>query len=444
MDYNLLSEQLVKNCLKKGADAAEVFLQSQRDLNIEVRNQEIESIQESATHGVGFRVFVKGSLGFAHCNNFEEKALENTLKSAIEFAKNTTPDENNILPENAEVVAVAGLYDPQIRQISMDQKIALIKSAENLALKDPRITKSAGSSYGETEIEVFLANSNGQVKSYQTSQCYYVASVVAEKGEQKSSGYDYATRRFFSDLPGAEAIAAKAAKKAYEMLDPRIVKTQRVPVIFDPEVAFSLLGGILGAINGENVIQGASFLGDKLNQKIAAETITLIDDGVRAKGLGSQPFDDEGVPTQKRVIVENGVLKGFLYNTVVAKRAGTQSTGNATRGGFNALPTIGAHNFYIAAGTLSPEEIIYRTKNGLLVTGVTGYGINRVNGHFSGGASGFWIENGKIAFPVKGLTIAGTAQEMFNAIDMLGTDLDLNRTLTMPTLRIAEMQVGGE
>jgi len=444
MDYKLLSKELVKKCLKKGADAAEIFLESQRNLDIEVRNQEIESIQESATHGVGFRVLVKGSLGFAHCNNFEPKALESTLQSAIEFAKNTTPDENNLLPENAESATVEGLYDPQIGRISMEQKIELIKSAESLAMKDPRITKSAGSSYGEAEIEVFLANSNGLVKNYQASQCYYTASVVAEKGEQKSSGFDYATRRFFSDLPAAESIAAKAAQKAYEMLDPRMVKTQRVPVIFNPDVAFSLLGGILGAINGEIVIQGASFLGDKLNQKIAAETISIFDDGICAKGLASQPFDDEGVPTQKQVIVENGVLKSFLYNTVVAKRAGTHSTGNATRGGFTELPTIGAHNFYIAAGNHSPEEIIRSTPKGLLVTGVTGYGINRVNGHFSGGASGFWIENGKIAFPVKGLTIAGTAQEMFFAIDMLGNDLDLNRTLTMPTLRISDLQVGGE
>jgi PmbA protein len=160
--------------------------------------------------------------------------------------------------------------------------------------------------------------------------------------------------------------------------------------------------------------------------------------------LGSAPFDGEGVPTQKRIIVDKGILKGFMYNTIVAKRAGIKSTGNASRGGFTSIPDIGAHSFYMAAGSGTPEEIIKATKTGLLLKGVTGYGINPVNGNFSGGAQGFWIENGKIAFPVKGLTIAGNAFEMLEGIDMAGKDLDLNRSFTGPTFRIKLMQIGGE
>ena len=228
------------------------------------------------------------------------------------------------------------------------------------------------------------------------------------------------------------------------MLDPRMVKTQKAAVIFDPDVARAILGGILAAINGERVIQGASFLKDKMDQKIACELLTLIDDGTKPRGMSSKPFDGEGVPTQKRIIVDKGILKGFMYNTIVAKRAGVKSTGNATRGGFTSLPGIGAHNFYMANGEIPPEEIIKATKTGLLLKGVTGYGINPVNGNFSGGANGFWIESGKIAFPVKGLTIAGTAEEMMNGIDMVGNDLDLNRSFTSPTFRIQEMQIGGE
>jgi PmbA protein len=160
--------------------------------------------------------------------------------------------------------------------------------------------------------------------------------------------------------------------------------------------------------------------------------------------MGSTPFDGEGVPTQKRIIVEKGVLKGFMYNTIVAKRAGVKSTGNASRGGYSSFPSIGPHSFYMEAGQSPPEEIIRSTKNGLLLKGVTGYGINPVNGNFSGGASGFWIEKGTIAFPVKGLTIAGTAETILNGIDMVGNDLDLDRTITAPTFRVQLMQIGGK
>ena len=171
--------------------------------------------------------------------------------------------------------------------------------------------------------------------------------------------------------------------------------------------------------------------------------LSNLNDGTVPKGLGSKWFDGEGVPTQKRTIVDKGVLKSFMYNTIAAKRAGVKSTGNASRRGFRSLPGIGAHNFYMAKGNSTPDEIIQATKTGLLLKGVTGYGINPVNGNFSGGASGFWIENGKIAFPVKGLTIAGKADEMLKTIDMVGTDLDLNRSFTAPTLRIPNMQIGG-
>ncbi len=444
MDYKALAEESVRKCLKKGADAAEVYIETSRKLSLEVRKGEVETVQEAAGFGAGFRVFVKGKLAFASSNDLGEKALEDAIGRAIEFAKITTPDQNNVLPEDRGMTDVAGLYDPQIAQVPMEQKIELAKTAEKLAMKDPRITKSDGASYREAEGEVIVANSNGLLKSYKAGGCAFGVSVVAEKGEQKSSGSESCSRRFYKELKPAEEIAAKAARDAYEMLDPRPVKTQQAAVIFSPDVAYALLGGILGAINGERVLQGASFLGKKMGQRIGSDFITLIDDGTREKGMASEPFDGEGVPTQKRLIVDRGVLKGFLYNTIVAKRAGVQSTGNASRGGFTSLPGIGPHSFYMAAGGAKPEEIIKATKVGLLVKEVTGYGINPVNGNFSGGAAGFWVEDGKIAFPVKGLTIAGTAEAMLNGIDMVADDPDLNRTMTAPTFRINLLQIGGE
>jgi PmbA protein len=444
MNYKALAEQLVRTCTKKGADAAEVYLETGRRLSIDVRNGEIETVEEAASQGVGFRVFVKGRMAFSNCNDLREAALEATIGRAIEFAGQTTADPNNVLPTETGVAAVDGLYDPAIANATMEQKIEMAKTVEKLGMKDPRITKSAGAGYGEGEAEIFIANSNGLSKSYKSSSCSLGVSLVVEKGEQKTAGGDSCSRRFFADLKAPAEIAERAIARATEMLDPRMVKTQRAAVIFGSEVGRSILGGILAAINGETVLQGASFLGNKLNQKIASDLVTLVDDGTRPKGPASKPFDGEGVPTGKRVIVDKGVLAGFMYNTIVAKRAGVKSTGNASRGGFTSLPGIGPHNFYMAAGATAPAEIIKATRVGLLLKSVTGYGINAVNGNFSGGAEGLWIENGAVAFPVKGLTIAGTAAEMLNGIDMMGNDLDLTRGIATPTFRIAAMQVGGE
>jgi PmbA protein len=443
-DYKALAEDLVKKCQSRGADAAEVYIQSGRNLSIEVRNGEVETVEEAASHGAGFRVFVKGSLAFAHCNDLSESSLEDAIDRAVRFAGHTTPDAYNVLPDNPGHTDVGELFDAGLSAIPMDQKIALAKKVEQRAMLDSRITKSAGAGFSEGEGKVFIANSNGLSKSYKETGCSFGVSVVAEKGEQKSSGGEYCTRRFFADLKSVEEVAAKAAEDAYSMLDPRMVKTQNAAVIFDPDAARSILGGILAAVNGESVLQGASFLKDKLNERVASKAITLIDDGTRPKSMSSVPFDGEGVPTQKRIILDEGVLKGFMYNTIVAKRAGVESTGNASRGGYRSLPGIGAHSFYMAAGSMPPSEIIRATKTGLLLKGVTGYGINPVNGNFSGGASGFWIENGRILFPVKGLTIAGTAEQMLNSIDMLGSDLDLTRSSTAPTFRIKDMLIGGE
>jgi len=444
MDYKGLSEQLVKKCLKLGADEAEVYIESKRKLNIRVRNGEVETVQEAGSHGVGFRVFVQKRMAFSSCNDFSDKALEASIEGAVRLAKNTTPDKNNVLPDDKGITKVGELYDSQLGQIPMEKKIELAKKVEMLAMKDTRITKSSGARYSEEEEEIFLANSNGLSKSSKTSECACGVNVVAEKGEQKSSGGEYCSRRFFADLKPPEEIAAKAAKDAYEMLDPQMVETQKATVIFDPDVARAILGGILAAVNGEHVFQGRSFLAEKLNQKIASELVTIIDDGTRPKGLDSKPFDGEGVPTQKRIIIDRGILKGFMYNTIVAKRAGVKSTGNASRRDFTNLPGIGAHNFYMKAGESSRDEIIKKTEKGLLVKDVTGYGINPVSGSFSGGASGFWVEGGKIAFPVRGLTIAGTAFEMLDNIDMVGDDLDLTRSFAAPTFCIKSMQIGGK
>jgi PmbA protein len=326
----------------------------------------------------------------------------------------------------------------------MEKKINMALDPEKLAMKTAGITKSSGAGYGEGETEIFIANSNGLLKNYKSSGCSLGVSVVAEKENQKNTGNEYCSRVFFSDLLSLEEISSVAVQKALELLDPVMIETQKAAVIFDPDVARSLFGGIITAINGERVLQGASFLKDFLNKPFASPLLTIIDDGTRPKSMGSAPFDGEGVPTGKNVIVEKGLLKSFIYNTQAAKRAGVKSTGNASRGGFSSLPGIGTHGIYLQPGNSPVNEIIAATRKGLLLREVTGYGIDPVSGNFSGGASGLWIVNGEIAHPVKGVTIAGKALDILKAIDMMGNDIDMNRTFAAPTIRIAEMQIGGK
>jgi PmbA protein len=325
----------------------------------------------------------------------------------------------------------------------MEKKIGMAIEVEKLAMGYPGITKSSGSYYGEGELEVFIANSKGLSKSSKSSGCYVGVSVVAEKGEQKTTGDEGCSRVFFADLKPLAEIAAKAAKNATEMLDPLQVATQQASVIFIPDMAPILLGGLIEAIMGERVNQGASYLKDSLDKKVASDLLTLIDDGILPKGLSSTPFDGEGVTTQKRILFDKGVLKGFVYNTISAKRAGAKSTGNASRNGYSSLPGIGTHNILVEPGAYTQEEIIAATSRGLLLKEVTGYGIDPVTGNFSGGASGLWIENGKTVHPVKGLTIAGTANQILNDIDMMGKDIDRNRSFACPSFRIKAMQIGG-
>jgi PmbA protein len=439
-----LAEKLVKKSLTLGANSAEVFIESIRNLSVQVLNSEIETIEEASSQGVGFRIFIDGKMGFSHCNDFSDRSLEDTISRAIAFAKLSSPDENNVLPDNKEMTSVEGLFDPAIANVTMDKKISMTLELEKLAMKDKRITKSSGAGYGEGESEIFIANSNGLLKSYKSSICSLGVSVVAEKGDQKNTGDENCSRVFFGDLVSLDEIAAIASRRAWELLDPVMINTQRASVIFDPDVARSLIGGIISAINGERVLQGASFLKDQLNRQFASSLLSIIDDGTRKKSPGSSPFDGEGVPTMQNILVQNGILKSFIYNTKAAKRAGVKSTGNASRGGFSSLPGIGTHNVYLEPGKYTQKEIISNTKKGLFLKEVTGYGIDSVSGNFSGGASGFWVENGEIVSPVKGVTIAGKAFDILNRIDMMGNDIDLNKVFASPTFRVSEMQIGGK
>ena len=430
MDYKQLAEDLVKSCLKKGADAAEVYLQSGRNLSIEVRNGQLETVEEAASQGVGFRVFVKGRMAFSNCNDLSPASLDSTIASAIEFARVTTADENNVLHDDGRVTAIEGIYDPAMG-CQMDSQDRDGAEVEKLALKDPRVTKSAAR-LRENENEFRPT----RTASRRLTSCllFARASSSCGKGRQKSSAA-VVPKAFSSPISKPPRKSPPGGARQSRMLDPRPVRTQRAAVIFDRDVASSLLGGIVGAVNGERVLQGASFLGSRLNQKIASELVTLIDDGTLPKGLASRPFDGEGFPTARRVIVEKGVLKGFMYNVIAARRAGVASTGNASRGGFFESSGI-PHCFYMRRmgkrGDIIAQPIGLLLKRDRLMH-------QPVSGDFSAGASAL-DENG--ASPSRGPDIAERRRDA-QRDRHVGATFDLSRTSTAPPSD-SEMQIGGD
>jgi PmbA protein len=289
-----------------------------------------------------------------------------------------------------------------------------------------------------------LANSHGFVGEYSRSYCSVSAVPVAqdENGNMQRD-YWYSVARTLKKLQAPEEVGRIAAERTVRRLGARKVKTARVPIVFDPQTARSLLDTIFNAVTGDAIYRHSSFLTDKLGEAIAGENITVVDDGTMVGGFGSSPFDGEGVPTQRTVVIERGVLKSYLLNTYAARKLGLKSTGNAARG-LAGTPGIGAGNFFLEKGDKSPQQIVKGIKSGLYVTEFLGFGVNLVTGDYSRGASGLWIENGELAYPVEEITVAGNLKEMLRNITEIGDDLEFRGSIAAPTLRLDGMTVAGE
>jgi PmbA protein len=255
--------------------------------------------------------------------------------------------------------------------------------------------------------------------------------------------YWYSVANSLKKLELPEEVGKIAARRTLRRIGARKVKTQKVPIVFENTVASSLIGHIFEAVNGDSVYRGASYLSGKLNEKIAGENIQIVDDGTVPGLFGTSPFDSEGVPSRKTVVIENGVLKSYLLNTYTAKKLGLQTTGNASRG-LAGTPGIGPGNFFLKPGAKSLKEILADIKQGLFVTEFLGFGVNLVTGDFSRGASGLWIENGELTFPVEEITVAGNLKDMFDNVSEIGNDLEFRSSIASPALRIDGMTVAGE
>ena len=309
---------------------------------------------------------------------------------------------------------------------------------------DERVTNSEGGDFDSSSGRVVLGNSHGFLGEYQSSSFSMSVSPVATDPETGAMQRDswYSVQRKFAKLDSPEAVGLEAARRTVQKLGARKVATQRLPVIFDSETAGSLMGNLCSAVSGYSLYKGASFLAGQLGKPLAPEYVTVYDDGRVVGGLGSRPFDGEGLPTRKTIVVERGVLKSYLLDTYSGRKLGLPSTGNASRSvGEN--PSVGPTNFYLAPGTKTAQDIIKTVKQGLYVTDLIGFGINMVTGDYSRGAAGFWIEGGELAYPVEEITIAGNLKEMFAGIEMIGSDLVFRGRIASPTVKISEMMVAG-
>jgi len=445
MAYRELAQKTVEKTIRAGATAAEAYLRHGRNLYVENRDQKIEIMNQATSKGLGLRVIVDGRLAYVSSTDLSEHALEDLIAKGVALAREASPDEHNVLPMPVLMEPRnLRIHDASMFDISMEERIFLVQEIEKVALGlHPLVVKIDNSWITNVEGETIVANSNGLLESYQETWCDFGIGVVAEGNNDQRSGWGYSYARSFKDLPSLEELADRAVQRAVPLLGAAPVETQTAPVVFDPYAGRSVLGGIAGAIDGDSVYKKSSFLAGKLGQKIGSDLVTIMDDGLLSKGLGSAPVDDEGVPTGRKTIIDGGVLRSFIYDTATAHKAGTKSTGNAQRGSYERGPGIGTCNFYLQKGDQSPADLIAGVQNGLYVFYTLGQAANVVTGDFSVGAVGLWIENGQLTRPVAKVTIASNLVDMLAGVDAVADDLVFDRSQVCPTFRVAEMTISG-
>ena len=447
-DLKELAADVVRRAMQGGATAAEVIAADGSEFSTVVRLGEVETLKESGSKAISVRVFFGQRAASTHSSDLSPDGIRQMVDSALALAKVTSEDPFAGIPEAAQLGSLDGdleLYFDDVYSLANADRIDYARRAERAALDaDPRIVNSEGGSFDAAIGYKVLANSHGFVGDYWRSYCSVAAVPIAQvEGSAMQRDYWYSVAMTLKKLEPAEEVGKIAAQRTLRRLGARKVKTAKVPIVFEHTVAGALVGHIFEAVNGDSVYRGASFLTGKLNEKIAGDNINVVDDGTVPGLFGTSPFDSEGVPSRKTVVVENGVLKSYLLNTYTAKKLGLQTTGNASRG-LAGTPGIGPGNFFLQPGTKSLEEIVGDIKEGLFVTEFLGFGVNLVTGDFSRGASGIWIQNGELTFPVEEITVAGNLKDMFFNISETGNDLEFRSSIASPTLRIDGMTVAGE
>jgi PmbA protein len=416
IDLETLVAEVVALAMKAGATDAEAVAREGDEFSVNVRLGEVETLKESGSRGLGLRAFRGKRTGSASTSDLTTEGIRLLVEGALALAKVTEEDPFTGMPEAGEFGTADGdlhLYYEDVYSLPGPERIEWAKRAEAAAMAaDKRITNSDGGSFDAATGRKALANSRGFVGSYRTSYAGVSAAPLAmdADGKMQRDGWWSSARRI-GDLESPESIGKEAARRALRRLGARRVPTQRVPIVFAPETARTLIGSVFDAASGDSIWRGASYLAGKLGETIAASNITIVDDNTMllptgVGGFGSSPFDDEGLPSQRTVVVEDGVLRTYLLNTYSARKLGMKSTHNAARG-LAGTPGIGCGNLFLKPGELTPEQIIGDVSSGLYVTSLMGFGTNLVTGDYSRGATGLWIENGQLTHAVEQVTIAG-------------------------------------
>ncbi len=444
-DIKSLGHGLIDMARRKGADMAEVYLSNSRELFIEVRDGNVETIKLAGERGLGLRLLKGNRVGFAYTSDLDPGILNEILDLAVANTSSAAEDPYRALPGPAKRYPELDLYDRRIVETPVEEKIQLARSMEETAKScDPRVKIIEGSSYTDAETEITLINSLGVDLSCRAAYCGIYIALVAVQGGESQTGFSMNYSLKYGGLDG-RATGREAALKAVRMLGAKTVPSQKVPVVLEPYVATGFLGLLAPALTAEAVQKGRSLFAGKVGQKVASDRVTIIDDGSMPGGITSTPFDGEGVPTSMTRLVGGGILEGFLHNTYTAAKDGVQSTGNGARGSFKSTPEVGATNFFIGNGDTTPENIITGLKNGFYVTEVLGmHTANPISGDFSLGVSGLMIEKGRLAYPVRGVALAGNIIDMMKKIEAVGNDLTFFGGRGSPTLLVDGMALSGQ
>jgi PmbA protein len=437
------AEDIVSQAVKKGADQAEVFMKSSRNLSVDVRGQEVDSLTSSLSHGYALRVLRNNRSGFACATNPEEK--DAVVHQALEAAAYADEDRYLGLPGPAEPAEV-DICDPALTEMKEDDAILLTMLLEKTAYEtDNRIKKVRKASGSFATAETLIFNSQ-QVKAwYPSTSCSAQIMAVAEDGSESRTGWDFSGGRFLRDV-SFEKTGRTAAERSVRLLGARTIAGARTDVILDSSVTIDFLGIFAASLSSEALQKGKSLLKDRLGKKIISPKINILDSGLRPGALGSRPVDDEGVPTSEKILVQEGVLRSFLYNTYTARKGNTRSTGNAVRGSFSSLPSVGITNLFIApssAQCCTGQAGLFRllTKGLYIVDAMGVHTANPISGDFSLGVTGLWIEGGEIRFPVKEAVISGNILEFFQNAAAVGNDLVFYGSMGAPSLIISDVDV---
>ena len=438
---NLLQD-LIKQAKSQGADAADALFAEGTSLSLSCRKGEVEQLERSEAQDLGLRVFVGKSSAIVSSSDTNKDALNELVERAVAMAKTVPEDPFAGLADPDQLASEFTDFDMyDATEFSAEQLTDFAKEAEDAGLAVDGVTNTEGATAGFTQSSIAFAASNGFAHTYQRSRHSLSASMLAGVGTGMERDYDYTGAVWAEDLQSPEKIGRTAGERAVKRLNPQKAKTQQVPIVYDNRAARSLVGHLSSAINGSSIARGTSFLKDSMGETLFGESINIIDDPHRIRGLRSAAFDDEGLPTQARNVIDGGKLTTWFLDLRSARQLGLESTGHASRG-VSSPPSPGASNLYLDAGDVSVEELIKDIQQGFYVTELIGMGVNMVTGDYSRGASGFWIENGEIAYPVSEVTIAGHLSEMFKELTP-ADDLEFLYGVDSPSVRIDGMTLAG-